>query len=401
MLKDGTLTYISLFSCAGVGCFGFKKAGYECTATNELIERRLNVQRYNQKCRYESGYICGDITKQETKDSILGEVKRWEDLGNDRVDVLVATPPCQGMSVANRKRNGDEIKRNSLVVESIGMVRTIRPRFFVFENVPAFWKTGCTAPDGTVKPIGTVIEEELGPLYRISHRIVNFINHGSNSSRKRTLVIGASKDLRPWVTPGLLYPEASNPKTLREVIGDLPALSWGEICGDDFYHGFRTYQARMRPWIHDLKEGESAFDNPDPEKRPHRILNGEAVPNVQKNGDKYKRQRWDAPAPCVHTRNDVLSSQNTVHPSEDRVFSIRELMRMMTVPEEFRWTDKPLRELNFLPDAEKRALLKKEEINIRQSIGEAVPTEIFYRIAVKIRGVMEDIERGKKLLVKN
>ena len=40
MLKDKTLTYISLFSCAGVGCFGLKKAGFECVATNELIERR-------------------------------------------------------------------------------------------------------------------------------------------------------------------------------------------------------------------------------------------------------------------------------------------------------------------------------------------------------------------------
>ena len=41
MLKNKTLTYISLFSCAGVGCFGFKKAGFECIATNELIERRI------------------------------------------------------------------------------------------------------------------------------------------------------------------------------------------------------------------------------------------------------------------------------------------------------------------------------------------------------------------------
>ena len=41
MLKDKTMTYISLFSCAGVGCYGFKKAGFECIATNEIIERRL------------------------------------------------------------------------------------------------------------------------------------------------------------------------------------------------------------------------------------------------------------------------------------------------------------------------------------------------------------------------
>lgn len=44
MLKDKKLTYISLFSCAGVGCFRFKKAGFECIATNELVERRLNVK---------------------------------------------------------------------------------------------------------------------------------------------------------------------------------------------------------------------------------------------------------------------------------------------------------------------------------------------------------------------
>ena len=70
MLKNKTLTYISLFSCAGVGCFGFKKAGFECIATNELIERRLNVQKFNNKCKYESGYICDDITTDETKEKM-------------------------------------------------------------------------------------------------------------------------------------------------------------------------------------------------------------------------------------------------------------------------------------------------------------------------------------------
>ena len=98
MLKDKTLTYISLFSCAGVGCFGFKKAGFECIATNELIERRINVQKFNDKCKFDSGYICDDITTEETKNKIFAEIKKWEKMGNDKVDVLIATPPCQGMS---------------------------------------------------------------------------------------------------------------------------------------------------------------------------------------------------------------------------------------------------------------------------------------------------------------
>ncbi len=389
MLKDKTLTYISLFSCAGVGCFGFKKAGFECIATNELIERRLNVQKFNNKCRFESGYICDDITTDETKDKIFTEIKRWEKLGNDRVDVLVATPPCQGMSVANHKKAENEIVRNSLVVESIHLIQKVNPRFFIFENVAAFMKTGCTAPDGTIKTISDVIYEELSGKYIIVSRILNFKNYGSNSSRTRTVVIGVSKEMSEYVAPIELYPTYVEEKTLKQVIGDMPELEWGEICSDDFYHAFRTYPKEMRCWIHDLKEGQSAFDNQDELKRPHKIVDGKVVPNIQKNGDKYTRQYWNKVAPCIHTRNDQLASQNTVHPEEDRVFSIRELMKIMTIPDDFRWIDKSLEELNALSDKNKASLLKKEEIKIRQSIGEAVPTEIFYQIACNIKDFMK------------
>lgn len=389
MLKDKTLTYISLFSCAGVGCFGFKKAGFECIATNELIERRLNVQKFNNKCQYESGYICDDITTDETKDKIFAEIKKWEKLGNDRVDVLVATPPCQGMSVANHKKAENEIVRNSLVVESIHLIQNINPRFFIFENVAAFMKTGCTAPDGTIKTIGDVIYEELGDKYIIVSRILNFKNYGSNSSRTRTVVIGVSKEMSEYVAPIELYPTYVEEMTLKQVIGNMPKLEWGEICPTDFYHAFRTYPEEMRCWIHDLKEGECAFDNKDELKRPHKVVDGKIIPNIRKNGDKYTRQYWDKVAPCIHTRNDQLASQNTVHPEEDRVFSIRELMNIMTIPSDFKWVDKSLEELNAMSEKSKIALLKKEEIKIRQSIGEAVPTEIFFQIACNIREIME------------
>lgn len=389
MLKDKRLTYISLFSCAGVGCFGFKKAGFECIATNELIERRLNVQKINNKCRFDSGYICDDIITDVTKNKIFDEIKRWEKLGNDRVDVLVATPPCQGMSVANHKKAENEIVRNSLVVESIHLIQRVNPRFFIFENVAAFMKTGCTAPDGTIKSIGDVIYEELSDKYIIVSRILNFKNYGSNSSRTRTVVIGVSKEMSEYVAPIELYPTYVEETTLKQVIGNMPKLEWGEICSTDFYHAFRTYPEEMRCWIHDLKEGESAFDNEDELKRPHKVLDGKIIPNIQKNGDKYTRQYWNKVAPCIHTRNDQLASQNTVHPEEDRVFSIRELMKIMTIPSDFRWIDKSLEELNALQEKSKKALLKKEEIKIRQSIGEAVPTEIFFQIACNIKDFME------------
>jgi DNA (cytosine-5)-methyltransferase 1 len=113
------LTYISLFSCAGIGCYGFKQENFNCVATVELIERRLNVQKYNHKCLYESGYICGDMTLQETQDRVFREIQMWRNMrGMTDLDVVIATPPCQGMSVANHKK-GNELKRNSLVVGAI------------------------------------------------------------------------------------------------------------------------------------------------------------------------------------------------------------------------------------------------------------------------------------------
>ncbi len=379
-------TYISLFSSAGVGCYGFKLEGFDCIATNELLTRRLDIQRFNNKCKYESGYICGDITEDITKESLYNQIKLWKNKENlTRVDVVIATPPCQGMSVANHKKSKTEIVRNSLVVESLKIIKKINPRFFVLENVPAFMKTVCTDIDGNNKTIAEAIDSNLGQEYSYVSRIINFKNYGACSSRQRTVVIGVSKDLSDEVSPYELYPDFVKEQTLREVIGNLkPLKEFGEIDTNDIYHSFRTYPEHMRTWIADIKEGQSAFDNIDDNKKPHRIVDGKIVINQRKNADKYTRQYWDKVGPCIHTRNDQMASQNTVHPSDDRVFSIRELMLMMTVPRSFNWVEKDFEELNNLTFEHKRAFLKKEEIKIRQSLGEAVPTVIFQSIAKKI-----------------
>lgn len=385
-INDDRLTYISLFSSAGVGCYGFKMHGFECIATNEIIERRINVQRFNEKCKYETGYICGDITEESVKQHLLGEVERWrkhEKINN--VTVVVATPPCQGMSVANHKKAENEIVRNSLVIESIKIIEEISPLFFIFENVSAFMKTICTDTNRVEKPISEAIEAHLGDKYVTYSQVINFKNYGACSSRSRTVVIGVRKDLSDFISPFELFPDYQEEKTLREVIGNLPALrEFGEISSTDIYHAFRVYPEHMRSWIADLKEGESAFDQSDISKVPHKVVNGEIVVNIRKNGDKYRRQYWDKVGPCIHTRNDQLASQNTIHPSDDRVFSIRELMMMMTIPSTFRWTNIPEQTLNSLSIEKKRAFLKKEEIKIRQCLGEAVPTAVFDSIAKKI-----------------
>ena len=73
------LNYISLFSSAGVGCFGLKQENFKCIATAEIIKRRLEIQKFNNICENEYGYILGDISKDEIKNKIYKIVEKYRD----------------------------------------------------------------------------------------------------------------------------------------------------------------------------------------------------------------------------------------------------------------------------------------------------------------------------------
>ena len=387
-------TYISLFSSAGVGCYGFKMNGFRCIATNELLESRLDIQRANGKCEYESGYICGDATNEETHNKIMTEIERWHKEQNiGQVDVVFATPPCQGMSTANYKKTSHEQIRNSLVVEAIKMIKMIRPKIFVFENVRAFMKSICTDISGCDMLIKDSIYNNLSEYYNIYWKVINFKDYGVPSSRPRTLVIGTNRELR-HVTPLHLLPTRCKEISLKEAIGGFSRLKYSEKDSIDPLHFARPFPKYMLDWIKDLKEGETAFNNPDEKKPCTYDKNGNRVINKGAYmGNKYRRLIWDRPGACIATRSDVMSSQDTIHPSDNRVLSIRELMTLMTIPNEFKWTNHD--ELLTVENADD--YLKENEGNIRRCIGEAVPTHIGYVIAQKIKIMLdyEDFRNGR------
>ena len=373
--------YASLFSSAGIGCYGFHNQGFECVLTSELHEKRIKIQKINQICKFEDGYLQGDIRQYDIIKKIRDNLKK---VNKKTLDVLIATPPCQGISLANHKKNKNDIHRNSLITESVNCVKEIEPRIFIFENVQRFLKSACLDNNGKSKSIGSLIDENLQNKYNIYKRVINFKDFGSPSSRTRCLVIGVLKTER--FSPLSIFPNRKNEKKLFDIIGKYPSLTKiGEISKSDIYHNFKGYDAEMRKWISGLKQGESAFDNKEDILKPHRVVNGKIVVNQNKNGDKYKRQFMNKVAPCIHTRNDIMASQNTVHPIDDRVFSIREVMDMMGLPDGFQWSEIPLKELNKLSESEKKIFLKRNEMNIRSCLGEAVPTPIFEEIATNIK----------------
>ena len=373
-MKEKYLNYVSLFSGGGIGTINLKKLGFTCICTNEVIEKRLEIQKYNNICENSNAYVCGDIRDNKIKKQIHGL------LNKNKIDLLIATPPCQGMSVANHKKKSSDLERNSLVLESINFIKKYKPSIFIFENVRGFMKAICTDTDSVNRPIHEVIERNLLRSYKFSFKILNLGEYGSHSNRTRCIMIGCLKS-KQEINVEELFPEKKEQKILRNLIFDLPRLKeMGTFDPSDLCHNFKAYDEVMMKWIEKTKPGESAFDQTDKSRIPARIIDGKRVLIKNKNADKYKRCDWDKPMPCIHTRNDILASQATIHPEDNRVFSIRELMILMNIPKNFKWFKK-------IPKSneEKKILLKKNEMNIRSCIGEGVPSIIFSKICKKIK----------------
>lgn len=267
----------------------------------------------------------------------------------------------------------------------------IHPKVFVIENVRAFMKTICTDIDGVDKPIKDAIFRNLGDEYSIYYEVINFKDYGVPSSRPRTIVIGTSKQLSQNISPSDIFPAKQKEITLIDAIGNLPRLNYGEKDKNDLFHFARKFPKEQLEWIKNIKEGQSAFDQPL-ELQPGKIdKDGNKIVNkCSFIKDKYRRIIWNKVCPCIHTRNDILSSNNTIHPSDNRVLSIRELMIVMTIPDSFRWTDYDDK-LTFETQDE---YLKKNELNIRRCIGEAVPTEIMRSISYNIKQYLTNKEEA-------
>src|SRR5699024_12149513 len=72
--------------------------------------------------------VIGDITDSKVRDEIVKKAIE------NKVDFLIATPPCQGMSEAGLRLKYDP--RNQLITYAIDVIRRVKPKFVLLENVP-------------------------------------------------------------------------------------------------------------------------------------------------------------------------------------------------------------------------------------------------------------------------
>lgn len=353
---------ISLFSCIGVAEYYLKEMGIDVIVASDIDKRRCEVHKFLYP---DAAMVCGDIKAQETKDAIIKAV------GKSHIDLVMATPPCQGMSSVGSNRSYSSLasisdERNYLILESFKIIDAVSPSYILFENIPRVLKV-VIPYEGELLPVKEILERKYGSEYEIKIDIFNCCNFGVPQNRERCFIRLYKKGLR-WNDPQ----PADQIVTLREAIGDLPSLEAGETSSIK-NHWARKHPKEQVEWLRHTPEGCSALHNA--EHYPVKP-NGDRVKGY---GNCYKRMTWDAPSPTVTMRNEIMSSQDKVHPgrplgnglwSDARVLTLRELLIVMSLPAD----------LDLPTDVSDTAL--------RQFIGEGIPS-------LMVRKLMEGICKKK------
>ena len=369
-LQRYELRGLSLFANVGIAETYLDEAGVDIRVANELLEERA---RFYTHLYPNVNMIAGDITDPTVFEKVMSAAEQ------EKVNFLIATPPCQGMSCAGRKDPDDP--RNQLIYYAIEAIKRLRPRFIVLENVPMQQHTHINY-NGNRVYIPEYVESELSAEYDINkNRIVNAKDYGVPQTRQRYIYLLSRKEENVnWEFP------KPSPKviTLKEAIGDLPSL---DPCLRENSEKWRfpEYTEKMIngllvskwhvPPVHSWKQvewmvhtptGKSAFSNTIyfPKKDGRRI---KGAPRT------YMRMDWEKPATTIMQNSGVISTFSTVHPgriineseneeerlySDARALTIYELLILSSLPTN--WN---------IPEW-------ANDILIRQVIGEGIPPKL-------------------------
>ncbi len=333
---------VSLFANVGIAETYIKNHNIDIIVANELLEKRA---KFYKELYPNCNMICGDITSENIYNQVLQEAKK------QKCEFLIATPPCQGMSVAGKMKKNDP--RNSLIKYVINFIKDLQPTNIIIENVPGILKTYLEFNGQKIK-IVDFIQNELKKLnYFINYNIVDTADYGTPQTRKRAIFLISKNTL--WQ-----FPKKQKQTTVREAIGHLPSLESGEKS-DIPYHFAKKHNDRHILWLKHTPTGKTALDNKIyyPQKEDGTRIKGYKTT--------YKRIEWDKPAPTITMANGSVSSQNNCHPgklkedgtySDARVLTLKEIFILTGLSDD--WTPPAWASENL----------------IRQVIGEGVPPKL-------------------------
>ena len=357
---DAPPTALSLFSGCGGFSTGFSWAGFNIVGFLEVQPGFRRIYRENFPNTEELGT---DITKLSDQ-----RVQSWrQKLGS--VDVIIGGPPCQGFSLAGKRRADDF--RNTLFEHYLRVVDAVQPKVAVLENVRLL--TSMRFPDGS-SVSAAICQGFKERGYDVRAFEVNAKEYGVPQHRERVLFVAVRKDQQtvpsiPDPSHGAemdLFSGRHPYRTFADACSDLDFLESAEKSLNDPLHNTVHHPKHVLEWLWNVPQGASAHDNPDPAMRPPSGYN-----------TTYKRQVWFEPASTVQTTFGMISGCRNVHPIATRALTIREAARIQSFPDTFKFS-------GSLGD-------------VRSSIGNAVPPLLAYNIGCHVKRALLNFVKVSRL----
>lgn len=418
---------ISLFTSSGIGDLGLKANSIDTLIACELLPERCKLFMNNfpkAKC------FCGNIW--DLQKDIINE---YQSKYQDDLDLIIATPPCQGMSpngmgkMLNLFRKGERPEmdeRNRLIIPALNIIKELRPKWVIFENVVNMENTIIVNENGEAVNIISYIKERLGHEYIGGPNIVDCADYGIPQHRMRLITIYSrtTKANKYFAQHNTFMPEPTHSKessiftkkhlTVRDAIGGLPELraeKGRNIDKSNSLHKVPILDVTKLWWIDNTKEGDTAFNNQCTNPKCNYSKNA-IHGTIKKNGineakkdtplfcemcgallprpsvvDKktgelrimnaftsaYKRMSWDSPASTLTQNFQYACSDNKIHPSQSRTLSIFEALIIQTIA-------------NYEYSFEIEGKQVSDSL-IRDTIGESVPPKLIDVICKNIREI--------------
>ena len=333
------MNVISLFSGCGGLDLGFERAGFHVSVANEFDPAIFDTFRVNHPNTH---LIEGDVRKV-TKEDIAPFL-------DGEVDGIIGGPPCQSWSEAGSLR-GIEDARGQLFFDYIRILKEFRPKFFLAENVSGML---ANRHDAAVQNILQMFGEAG---YNVSLTLVNAKDYGVAEERKRVFYIGFRNDLNiDFVFPRGSTTDDDKKITLRDIIWDLQdtavpaaeknkhnpaAINNNEYFTGDYSSMFMS-RNRVKAW------NEQAFTVQASGRQCQLHPQAPKMEKVGKNECRF-----------------VAGCENLY-----RRMTIREVARVQGVPDDFKF-------------------IYTDTNNAYKMIGNAVPVNLAYEIAVAIKLFLE------------
>jgi len=333
-LPRNGFTVASTFSGCGGSCLGYRMAGYKVGWANEFVPAAQASYKANAApdCHLDPRDI--KLVRPQDILDVLG-------MKPGDLDLFDGSPPCQAFSTAGKREKGwGEAKvyehgakqcNETLFDEYIRLLRGLRPKVFVAENVSGLIK-------GVAKGYFLEILAALKASgYRVACRVLDAQWLGVPQQRQRTIFVGVREDL------GL---EPVHPKPLAYRYSVRDALPWIVSMATHSGYNKTTTSAASAASAAICASGGSEHLSGfvESETDISRYAIGAEWEKMGKPGtqsDKYfqlVRPALEAPCPTITSgdgNSGMISRASVVHPTEKRKFTIAELKRICAFPDDF------------------------------------------------------------------